>query len=349
MLHTAILGATGAVGSVLAPHLLRSGLLSAGDRLSLVGHGTPSTEQRLLAERIDLLDAFDDQQIDSDVVPDVDQVEADIVVVAAGQTVSPEHPTRQDLARINRPVFERIADLCVARLPHGLFIVVSNPVELGVYILARRIKRHRVVGMGAQQDSLRFARAIATDLDISRHDVRASVIGEHGQRMVPLWDSVELLVDARACREKLQALRQAASETDLQQRVTRLREETDRLLAEERIADAYEVVRCALPDARIFLEPFVTAHCMHSTPQATANATLQLIAAVLATDRRLVHGQVALQGEAFGIQGVYGVPITLSRSGWRVAEAVRPDDRLAAVITEGAKAVQAFIDEVLAA
>ena len=349
MLHVAILGATGAVGSALAPHLLRSGLLGAADLLSLVGHGIPSTEQRLLAERIDLLDAFDDQRVAIDVVPDIDRFEADIVVVAAGQTVSPEHPTRQDLARVNRPIFERIADLCVGRLPHGLFIVVSNPVELGVSILARRIERHRVVGVGAQQDSLRFARAIATDLDISRHDVRATVIGEHGQRMVPLWDSIELLVDDPAYRKKLQALRQAAGETDLQQRVTSLREETGRLLAEERIADAYEAVRRALPDARIFMEPFVSAHCMHSTPQATANATLQLIAAALAADRRLVHGQVALEGEAFGIQGVYGIPITLSRSGWQVAEAVRLDERLAAVITEGAKAVQAFIDEVLAA
>src|SRR5688572_16960648 len=91
MLHIAILGATGAVGSALAPHLLTSGLLGAADRLSLVGHGTPSTEQRLLAERIDLLDAFDDQRVAIDIVPDIDRFEADIVVVAAGQTVSPEH------------------------------------------------------------------------------------------------------------------------------------------------------------------------------------------------------------------------------------------------------------------
>src|SRR5205823_14643948 len=75
------------------------------------------------------------------------------------------------------------------------FIVVRNPVELGVEILSCAADRKRVIGMGAQQDSLRFARAIAADLGITRHDVRATVMGEHGQAMVPLWRSVELMVD----------------------------------------------------------------------------------------------------------------------------------------------------------
>jgi hypothetical protein len=40
-------------------HYRRSGLLTASDRLQLVGHGVEGTERRLLAERCDLLDAFD--------------------------------------------------------------------------------------------------------------------------------------------------------------------------------------------------------------------------------------------------------------------------------------------------
>jgi hypothetical protein len=38
----AILGASGAVGSTLALHILRSGLLEPQDRLMLVAHGTDS-------------------------------------------------------------------------------------------------------------------------------------------------------------------------------------------------------------------------------------------------------------------------------------------------------------------
>ncbi len=121
------------------------------------------------------------------------------MIVAAGATIGPGSPTRRDLGATNRVVFEHIADQCVTRLSKALFIVVSNPVELAVEIPSLAIDRKRVIGMGAQQDSMRFARAIAADLCISRHDIRATVMEEHGQAMIPLWRSVELVPgDSRA-------------------------------------------------------------------------------------------------------------------------------------------------------
>lgn len=59
-MQLSIIGAAGAVGQALATHLLRGGVLTASDRLQLVGHGVEGTERRLLAERCDLLDAFDE-------------------------------------------------------------------------------------------------------------------------------------------------------------------------------------------------------------------------------------------------------------------------------------------------
>ena len=94
----AILGASGAVGSTLAVHILRSGLLEPQDCLMLVGHGAHSIERRLMPVRVDLLDAFDDERVQISVVPDIDEFEADIVVVAAGETKSSENATGRDLA-----------------------------------------------------------------------------------------------------------------------------------------------------------------------------------------------------------------------------------------------------------
>ena len=312
----ALLGASGSVGSALAVHILRSRLLEPADTLLLVGHGVLTTERKLLGTRIDLLDAFDDDRVGIEMVPDACDVEADIVIVAAGASLSQGRSTRRDLGETNRVVFEHIADQCASRLPDALFIVVTNPVEVGVEILSCATDRKRVFGMGAQQDSLRFARAIATDLLISRHEVRATVLGEHGQAMVPLWRSVELLLDDRKAVDGLNTLRQRSAERTLEDRVTALRCEVSQMLLEDRIADAYEVARKALPDARIFVEPFITAHTMHSTPNATANATLQCIAAVLAGDRRRIHGQIFLKDEIPGLNGVCGVPLTISKAGW---------------------------------
>jgi malate dehydrogenase len=104
----AILGASGAVGSMLASQLLRENLLEPDDRLLLVGRGTSSSERRLLAVKIDLLDAFDDRRVHIDVVPDITDFEADIVVVAAGATASAEVQNRRDFAKANLPIFRRM-------------------------------------------------------------------------------------------------------------------------------------------------------------------------------------------------------------------------------------------------
>ncbi len=345
--RVAILGASGSVGSTLAVHILRSRLLEPEDKLLLVGHGVSTTERKLLATRIDLMDAFDDERVSIEMVPDVCDVEADIVIVAAGASLSTGRPTRRDLAQTNRVVFENIADQCVCRLPRALFIVVSNPVELAVEIFSFAVDRKRVFGMGAQQDSLRFARAIAADLGVSRHDVRATVMGEHGQAMAPLWRSVELLADNEKTESDLDKLREKSSAVPLDERVAALRGEVIRLLAEERVAEAYQITREALPDARIFVEPFITAHSMHSTPNATANATLQCIAAALSSDRRMIHGQVLLKGDLLGLQGVCGVPLMLTKDGWHAEslEWLLPEE--VAAVARCVESVNEFISGIL--
>ena len=84
MSHTiSIIGASGSVGSTLAAQILRSNLLGRGDRLQLVGHGVSSSSSRLLATRVDLMDAFDDDSVDIELVANIQDTEGDIVVMCA--------------------------------------------------------------------------------------------------------------------------------------------------------------------------------------------------------------------------------------------------------------------------
>lgn len=346
----AILGASGSIGTALAAHLLRSGLLEPEDRVQLVGHGNPASEARLLATRIDLLDAFDDTRIEIEVVPQFADLDADIVVVAAGISLTQaKSANRRDMGVMNLALFQEIASECAIHVPDALFIVVSNPVELAVETLCEKLDRKRVVGMGAEQDSLRFARAIAKDLGVSRHEVRATVLGEHGLGMVPIWSSVELTTRKREMDAALDALRKESEKVDLREEVASLQKSVRALLAEEKIPEAYEVARRALPDARIFVEPLISVHCMHSTPNATANATLHVIAAALADDHRRIHGQVMLEDECFGIRGAFGIPLSLDRRGW----VQRPMDILSispvemSMIEGSARSIRNFLDEVM--
>lgn len=335
----AILGATGLVGQALAVHLLRGGTLRPGDTLELCGHGTASTELRLFAERADLLDAFDECEVSIAIDNVFDEVVADIIVVACGATLDASHPQRTDLTQANRPVFEQIASRCAARLPKAAFVVVSNPVELAVDILSRATSRHRVLGMGAHQDTLRFGRTVAEALGLSRRDVRALVLGEHGSAMVPLWSSVEVLEADTATHERLAALRQRCTLQSLAERTARLRAEVAPLADRHALAAAYERLRTADPDTRIFVEPFVTRACLHSTTHATANATAQVIAAMLAGDGRRIAGQVRLEGEAWGIFGTVGVPLELVPSGWRLGALPALSDAESAALKDSAAAI----------
>ena len=313
-----IVGAGGEVARTLASHLLRGGLLGHGDSLQLVGHGALSSERRLLAVRVDLLDGFDEAQPEIEVVSSLDAIEGDVIVMAAGATLSPDRPTRRDLAGANRPLFEDFARSVAARgTGREVVVVVSNPVELAVETLCRQIDRHRVLGMGAQQDSLRFSRAIAEDLGVHRNRVHAWVLGEHGAAIVPVWSGVQLLgVNEEQSRQQIARLRGEAQRTDFDARVVSAQGKVRRLMAEEQIAASYQAVHALPPDLRIVLEPFITCHCLHTTANATANATCDVVRALTTARDSLVGAQVQLRGEVHDLHTVCGLPVVVNATGW---------------------------------
>ena len=347
MSHTiSIIGASGSVGSTLAAQILRSNLLARGDRLQLVGHGVSSSSSKLLATRVDLMDAFDDDSVDIELVANIQDTEGDIVVMCAGAGLGGNLKDRRDLGRFNLPVFQEIASVCAEVIPASTFIIVSNPVELAVEIFAEKLGRERVMGMGAEQDSLRFARAIAHDLGLNRHDVFASVLGEHGQAMVPLWSSVKVDTNDPIILKSLAALIDRSKEVPLAQRAAELKSVVFELLQTEQIEEAYEVTRRALPDARIFAQPLITGHAIHSTPNATANATLRFLSAALGTDSHPLQGQVVLDGEFASIHGVCGVPLIVKRDGWELGTLNLPTEEELAQVRLAAASIANYLTAV---
>jgi malate dehydrogenase len=79
-------------------------------------------------------------------------------------------------------------DQIVAHSPKAVIVVVSNPLDVMTYLAWKRsgFKAHRVVGMAGVLDSSRYACFIAEALNCSIKDVRAMVLGGHGDTMVPV-------------------------------------------------------------------------------------------------------------------------------------------------------------------
>jgi malate dehydrogenase len=112
---------------------------------------------------------------------------SELVIVIAGQARKPGM-TRIDLMNNNAKIIRSIVREVAKHAPECKLMIVTNPVDIMSYIARREsgLPPNRVFGMGNILDTLRFRSYIAQELDLSRQDVNALVIGEHGDSMVPL-------------------------------------------------------------------------------------------------------------------------------------------------------------------
>jgi malate dehydrogenase len=96
--------------------------------------------------------------------------------------------SRIDLMNQNAKIVKSMVKGVVRYAPNCKLMIVTNPVDVMTYVAFKEsgFDRNRVFGMGNVLDTLRFRSYIAMELNVSREDIRALVIGEHGDSMVPL-------------------------------------------------------------------------------------------------------------------------------------------------------------------
>jgi len=114
---------------------------------------------------------------------------SEIVIITAGEARKPGM-TRIDLMNKNAKILKSTVKEVVKYAPNCKLMVVTNPVDIMTYVAYKEssFERNRVFGMGNILDTMRFRSYIAAELNVSREDVRALVIGEHGDSMVPLME-----------------------------------------------------------------------------------------------------------------------------------------------------------------
>ena len=141
-------------------------------------------------EAMDINHMLSEQGIDVEVRGSNDYSEmkgSDIVVVVAGSGRKPGM-TRMDLLKINAGIVKNVVGEIKKYANDSMIIPVTNPLDPMAYITYKvsGFEKNRVFGMGGMLDLSRFRQFIHEATGHSRDSIRALVIGEHGENMLPL-------------------------------------------------------------------------------------------------------------------------------------------------------------------
>jgi len=112
---------------------------------------------------------------------------SELVIIIAGQGRKPGME-RLELINNNSKIIRSIVRDVAKYAPNCKLMIVTNPVDIMTFIARKEsgFPPNHVFGMGNILDTLRFRSYIAQELNVSREDTNALVIGEHGDSMVPL-------------------------------------------------------------------------------------------------------------------------------------------------------------------
>jgi malate dehydrogenase len=233
---------------------------------------------------------------------------ADVVIVTAGVPRKPGM-SRDDLLSINLKIIRNVGENLKTKCPNAFVIVISNPLDAMVYEMKKvtGFAREKVIGMAGVLDSGRFQLFLARELGVSVKDVRAMVLGGHGDTMVPVLSYCT--VNGVPVRQLIPAERLNA-------------------IADRTRNGGGEIVK--LMGTSAFYAP--------------ASAAILMAEAFLRDEKRLLPAAAFLTGE-YGYNDLYmGVPVVIGAGGIEKIVTIELDAAEKAMLEKSAAAVRELIE-----
>jgi L-lactate dehydrogenase len=114
--------------------------------------------------------------------------DSDIIILTASVGWLQEYTTRFDLGPGNVALFKQLIPEIVRQSPQAVLIVVTNPLDIMTYFTLKisGLDASRVLGVGTLIDSARFRKILSEKYQVHPDDIRAYILGEHGQTQFPV-------------------------------------------------------------------------------------------------------------------------------------------------------------------
>jgi malate dehydrogenase len=233
---------------------------------------------------------------------------ADVLIITAGIPRKPGQ-SRDDLVASNLPIIRDVAANAKKVCPNAFVIVISNPLDAMVYEYRRVVGAPKalVAGMAGVLDSGRFQLFLAREAGVSVKDVRATVLGGHGDDMVPVLSATTINgipVSQLIAKDKL-----------------------DKIIERTRKGGG-EIVNLMGTSAYY----------------APASSAVQMAKAYLRDEKRLLPAAAYLEGE-YGYKDLFiGVPVVIGGKGVEKIVELQLTEDEKAMLAKSAKSVQAVVD-----
>lgn len=233
----------------------------------------------------------------------------DVVVITAGLPRTPGM-SRDDLLVTNAKIMQAVIQDVQNHASNAIIVVVSNPLDAMVYTALRvsGFPRNQVVGMAGILDSARMSHFILEKLGYGAGQIESSVMGGHGDDMVPLpnFSTVAGV-----------PLSELLSDEDIQEIVDKTKNGGLQIVKLLETGSAY---------------------------YAPAHATTLMVEAILHNKKKIYPCAVMLEGE-YGYENIVtGVPVMLGSKGVEKVIDLNLTNEQKALFSQSVASVQELVD-----
>ena len=223
--------------------------------------------------------------------------DSDVIIITAGVPRKPGM-SRDDLLSINLKIIKQVAAGIKKHSSNAFVICITNPLDVIVMAFQKysNLPTNKVVGMAGILDSSRFKLFLSLELKVPVKEIKAMVMGGHGDTMVPLprltkvsgKPLLDLVKEGKITPEKLESINQRTRD------------------------GGAEIVK--------YLEK-------GSAFYAPAASGVEMASAYLNDEKKILPCAAYLSGE-YGIDGLYaGVPVVIGKNGVEKIENINLDEK----------------------